>query len=226
MNNRKLAIAGAVVALVAGVAIAGPIIYAKSQDDAPPPLTVPTSAPTPTASTDSGPLATDGMWSVAPGSQAGYRVDEVLNGQDVTVIGRTEKVEGEVKVVEDEVVGADVTIDTASITTDNARRDAYFRDEALDVRTYPDAMFTLDVPFPLPPIGSDPVKVSAEGQLTMTGAAKPVKVAVKVVRTATGVAISGSIPITFKDYGIKAPDLGFVKVEDKGAVEFLLNLQK
>jgi hypothetical protein len=33
-----------------------------------------------------------------------------------------------------------------------------------------------------------------------------------------------SIPLTFADFGIEAPDLGFVSVEDQGSVEFLLRL--
>ncbi len=38
--------------------------------------------------------------------------------------------------------------------------------------------------------------------------------------------LSGSIPITFADYGVTAPSLGFVTVEKTGSVEFLLNLEK
>ena len=29
---------------------------------------------------------------------------------------------------------------------------------------------------------------------------------------------------TFADFGIQAPDLGFVRVEDRGSIEFLLHL--
>jgi hypothetical protein len=34
--------------------------------------------------------------------------------------------------------------------------------------------------------------------------------------------VSGSIPVTFSDYGVEAPSLGFVSVQDKGTVEFLV----
>ncbi len=34
------------------------------------------------------------------------------------------------------------------------------------------------------------------------------------------------IPITFADFGVEAPSLGFVKVEPQGFVEFELNLTK
>jgi hypothetical protein len=46
------------------------------------------------------------------------------------------------------------------------------------------------------------------------------------VLTATGGQVSGSIPITFEDYGVEAPSLGFVEVEDQGFVEFLLNVEQ
>ncbi|HEY0125653.1 MAG TPA: YceI family protein, partial [Blastococcus sp.] len=56
------------------------------------------------------------------------------------------------------------------------------------------------------------------------GETRQVQVDLSVVRTPEGVDISGSIPVTFADYGIEAPDLGFVRVEDEGAIEFLLRL--
>ncbi|PGM32354.1 polyisoprenoid-binding protein, partial [Bacillus cereus] len=33
-------------------------------------------------------------------------------------------------------------------------------------------------------------------------------------------------PITFADYGVQAPDLGFVPVDDDGAVEFSVELAR
>jgi polyisoprenoid-binding protein YceI len=80
-----------------------------------------------------GPLAdTDGVWTVTDGSTAGYRVDEVLNGADVTVAGTTGRVTGTVEVAAGELTAAQVTVDVASITTDSGRRDAYFRDRIMD----------------------------------------------------------------------------------------------
>ncbi|MDQ3157125.1 MAG: YceI family protein [Actinomycetota bacterium] len=222
MKKRTLVIGGAGVALIAA-AIAGPIIYAKTQDDAPAPLSI-TESPS-TADTGDA-LETSGTWKVASGSKAGYRVDEVLNGQDVTVVGRTGEVTGAVTIAADKVTAAKVTIETASIETDSANRDNYFRSESLKVDRYPTATFTLDAPVNLPGIGNKPVKVKGKGELTLAGQSEDVNVAFKVVRSGDGVAVSGAIPITFEDFGIPAPNLGFVKVEDSGTVEFLLNLEK
>lgn len=227
MNTRKLKIAGAGIALVATVAtvaIAGPIAYAKMQDDAQPPLSVTESTASADASTSS--LATDGTWNVTTGSQAGYRVDEVLNGQDVTVVGRTDEVTGDVTIASGKVTAAKITIDTASVTTDSSNRDNYFRNESLKVRQFPTATFTLVGPISLPEIGGSAVTVKGDGRLTLAGQSENVDVTFKVVRTDDGVAVSGAIPIEFDDFGVSAPNLGFVKVEDSGSVEFLLNLAK
>jgi hypothetical protein len=51
-----------------------------------------------------------------------------------------------------------------------------------------------------------------------------VRVDLSVVRTPDGVDVSGSVPVTFADHGIEAPDPGFVRVEDRGSIEFLLHL--
>ena len=44
----------------------------------------------------------------------------------------------------------------------------------------------------------------------------------EAVLSGDGGQIAGSIPITFEDYGVTAPDLGFVSVEPTGFIEFLL----
>lgn len=222
MKKRTLAIAGTSLVLVASAAIAGPIIYARTQDDAPAPLSVaestaPSSGPT---------IDTAGVWKVSSGSRAGYRVDEVLNGQDVTVVGRTDEVTGDVTIASGKVIAAKITIDTASVTSDSENRDNYFRNESLKVRQFPTATFTLVGPISLPGIGGSAVTVKGDGRLTLAGQSENVAVTFKVVRTDDGVAVSGTIPIEFDDFGVTAPNLGFVKVEDSGSVEFLLNLAK
>ena len=63
---------------------------------------------------------------------------------------------------------------------------------------------------PLPPIGM----VSTHGYV----AAEP-----PLGKADTGGQVVGTIPITFSDYGVEAPDLGFVSVEDTGSIEFSLN---
>ncbi len=218
-GRRTWWIVGGVVAVVAAGAVGGPLVYAATEEDAPP-------APTVQAQPSDVPLVaeTDGTWTVVPGSSAGYRVHEVLNGADVTVAGTTDQVTGSVVIAEGDLADGEVTVDVASIATDQSRRDAYFRDNVMDVAANPTATFDVTEPADLPELSGTPVTVPVAGELTLAGATRPVQVDLSVVRTAEGVDVSGSIPVTFGDYGIDAPSLGFVRVDDQGAVEFLLHL--
>jgi hypothetical protein len=39
-----------------------------------------------------------------------------------------------------------------------------------------------------------------------------------------GIVLVGSLPLTFAGYGVNAPDLGSVTVDEHGAIEFSLHL--
>ena len=221
MTRRRWWITGGVLAVLILGLVAGPLIYAALQEDAPPAATVEAQPEGADLSDDS-----DGTWTVSHGSSAGYRVDEVLNGADNTVAGTTDQVTGFVVVAGNRLAQAEVTVDVAGITTDNGRRDAYFRGNVMNVDEHPTAAFRVTEPADLPELTGTPVTVPVTGELTVAGATRPVQVQLAVVRTPAGVDISGSIPVTFADYGIEAPSLGFVRVEDAGSVEFLLRLAK
>ncbi|GAA1073832.1 YceI family protein [Nocardiopsis metallicus] len=220
-TGAKIALgSGAAVVVLAGAAFAlGPRLYAERAEQRV------QDAPVIEGSGDTADLDAadfEGTWTVAEGaSYAGYRVDEILNGQEVTVTGRTPEVQGTVTVAEGSITAATVTVDMASVTTDESARDGYFRDSALDVGTYPTSEFALTDPVELTP-GDDSVALS--GDLTIRGVAQPVTLEARVGVTDTGAQVAGSIPIAFADFGVDAPDLGFVTVEDEGAVEFLLDL--
>src|SRR2546430_1915455 len=67
----------------------------------------------------------------------------------------------------------------------------------------------------------------ATGKLTLHGQTRQVTFDLKAERTATQIRASGSIPITFADWGIPNPSFGsFVTTENHGVMEFLLVLQK
>lgn len=167
-----------------------------------------------------------GDWAVADGSEAGYRVDEVLSGEDVTVTGRTDEVTGTLTIGDDGLTleAADLTVDVASIATDNASRDDYFRQTALRTDDHPTATFALTEPVALAaaPAAGDVVEAEATGELTIAGETRPVTFSVEVRSDGEVAEVAGSIPITFADFGVEAPDLGFVSVEPEGLVEFQL----
>jgi polyisoprenoid-binding protein YceI len=218
-SRRTWWITGGVVAVVAAGAIGGPLIYAALEEDAPPAATVQVQPEDAALTTD-----TDGTWTIAADSSAGYRVHEVLNGADVTVAGTTDQVTGSIVVAGGDLADADVTVDVASITTDSSRRDSYFRDDVMDVEADPTATFSVTEPADLPELTGAPVTVPVTGELTLAGQTRAVQTEISVVRTAAGVDVSGSVPVAFGDYGVDAPDLGFVRVDDQGAVEFFLHL--
>lgn len=169
-----------------------------------------------------------GVWQISAGSQAGYRVDEVLNGTDVTVTGRTTEVSGSVTVEQLTLTDANIEIDVASISTDRSARDSYFRDDAMRVAEFPVATFELtSAPEPQSaPVSGEVSQLDLTGNLTLAGVTHEVTFTSEWVTDGRTAQVAGSIPITFADYGVEAPSLGFVKVEPNGFVEFDLILTK
>ncbi|NUP75796.1 MAG: YceI family protein [Sinomonas sp.] len=236
MFKRKfLLIAIVAVALIGLAAGVGPQIYAAMQPEAPAPLTVasasaPASAAAPSSSSSgaSSLAATSdaGTWKAAGGSQAGYRIAEVLNGANVTVVGRTTKVSGTVTVDDETLTAASIQVDVASIATDNSGRDSQFRGMVMHASQFPTASFALTEPAKVPALGTSPVSLSVKGTLELAGQKRDVVAQLQVVRNGGTVSVSGTIPITPQDFGITPPNLGFVKVSDSGQVEFLVNLTR
>jgi polyisoprenoid-binding protein YceI len=200
------------------VAIFGPGWYADRAEDA---------ADEPTLSASAAPADgadSSGTWTVSDGSFAGYRVDEVLQGEDVTVTGRTEDVTGQVTIADGEVTDAEIEVKVATIATDSDRRDGYFRDNAIQAEQFPTATFELTEPAA---IEDGATEVELVGDLTVRGETRPVTVDAEVGGDgASALQVVGSVPVTFVDFGIEAPNLGFVRVEDSGSVEFSLELVK
>ncbi|WP_431280393.1 YceI family protein [Leifsonia poae] len=223
-----IAVAAGVVVVGVVAAVAGPYVYRDLVSG--PPAAVPSVALTtdPNAETTLDTADLSGEWTVGADSFAGYRVKEVLNGVDVTVTGRTSKVTGTLTVKGLTLTQAKVTVDVASIATDESARDAYFRSTALQTDKYPQATFELTSPVTATgtPKPGEAQTLQAQGDLTLHGVTKPVTLELQVGLNGNSGQLSGSIPITFADFGVDAPSLGFVTVEKTGSVEFLLNLEK
>lgn len=223
---------GALVVLV-GMAVIGPMLY-RDYIAAP-------AAELPVLGADDGMLDSGealapellaGDWSLAEGSQAGYRVNEVLSGTDVTVTGRTDEVSGSLTIEATEgalsLAAAEFSVDVASIETDNPSRDSYFAERAIDTTVHPTATFTLTEPVEIdgvPEPGSIE-QADAVGELTINGVTREVTVNVAVRSDGQVAEIAGSIPVTFADFDVIAPDFAFVKVEPTGYVEFQLTASR
>lgn len=238
-SQKVLIGAGAgVLALAVAAAVAGPIVYRD--------FIAPPAAEAPSLSGDGDmlepvgdalePATLVGEWRVSDGSEAGYRLDEVLNGTDVTVTGRTDDVTGSFTIGAGGLTleRAELTVDVASISTDSAQRDTYFRDQALRAAEHPTATFTLTQPVTLDaaPAAGAVVQTQAVGDLTIAGVTRSVTAEVQVRGSAGAdgggavAEIAGTIPIVFADFGVEAPSLGFVQVEPEGFVEFQLTAEQ
>ncbi|MER6161515.1 YceI family protein [Streptomyces sp. NPDC001868] len=222
---KRWLIAGVATAAVLGTA--GPYVYINYVQDKPPAalsLDNPPGSDSSGGSTGSGEQGVEGAWRVGSGSQAGYRVDEVLFGQNVTAVGRTEKVTGELEIAGNRAVSGSFTVDLASVKSDSDQRDGQFRGRVMNTERYPEATFELTEPvdFGSAPAVGEQVSAKASGELTVHGETNPVSFELDAQRTAEGFRVNGSIPVTFADYGIEAPDFGGIAVEDEGSIEFLL----
>lgn len=97
----------------------------------------------------------DGAWTLTTGSQAGYRVGEVLFGQDTEAVGRTESVTGQLELAGTTVATAELTVDMTDVSSDESQRDDQFHGRIMDTQTYPDATFVLTEPIDLGSIPDD-----------------------------------------------------------------------
>ena len=215
---------GVVVVAVAGI-LGGPYLYIHVFSNEAAPLTI-----SDTSGTSNTAVPVDGNWTVGTGSQAGYRVHENLAGQSTTAVGRTSKVTGSATISGSQLSTATFTVDMASVASDKSQRDSRFRGSSvMDTKQYPNGTFTLTQPVQLGSIPAPGTKITehATGNLTLHGVTKPVTFEVTAVRSGNTIQVQGSIPVTFSDFNVTAPDLaGFVTVDSSGQVEFLLNLTR
>jgi polyisoprenoid-binding protein YceI len=184
---------------------------------------------TPTDGT-TGVSATDpsGTWTVTPDSVLGYRVNEVLSGLDTQAAGRTNDVSGSLTIAGTTATTAEFTVQMASITSDDSRRDGQFRNRIMSVSQFPTATFTLTSPidFGTVPAPGQTVTATATGDLTLRGVTRSVTFTLDAKLDNGKLGILGNIPILFSDYQIPDPSNAIAKVKDNGLLEFVLLLQQ
>jgi len=226
---------GAVIVL----AVAGPFVYFNFiQDDAPDEFSLDdvqtdATSPTTTGSSDTTAAAAedavDGTWTIASGSQAGYRATEVLFGQTGDAAGRTSDVTGSFDITGTTVEKGSFSVALANVSSGQSLRDSQFQGRIMDVATYPTVEFALTEPIELDtvPAPGAQITASATGDLTIKATTKSVTFDVNATRTDNGqIAVQGSIPITWDQWGIGAPSGGPAQVEDSGEIEFLLVFER
>jgi polyisoprenoid-binding protein YceI len=234
------------VPLLALVAVtAGPFVYINFIKDDPPArlgfgdlaaaddgtggATTTTTAPaSPATAGDAGGSGVDGTWHVAAGSVVGYRVTEVLFGQDTEGVGRSDGITGTFAIDGTTVTDASFEVDMTTFESDESRRDSQFDGRIMDVDTFPTSTFTLTRPIELGELPADleEVHVQADGDLTLRGRTKPVTFDLVARRNGANIEITGSLTVVFDEWGIPNPSNAAVSTDDEGLLELALVLTR
>jgi len=227
-------LAGSLVVLVIAVAGGTWLYIHVIEGPAPAPLSLKSPAGSVTASTGSASstasaAAVAGTWRVAPGSIVGYRVNEVLAGQDNIAVGRTSDITGSLTISGSTVRAASFSVPMDTIRSDESERDAQFNGRIMETTTYPTGTLSLTAPIALGALPSAQVikTYHATADLTLHGHTRTVSFALQAERTAAGIEVSGSIPILFADWDIGNPSFaGFVTTQNHGLLEFLIKFSR
>jgi polyisoprenoid-binding protein YceI len=208
--------AAALVMLIAGVSV-----LAIAAQSAPAPLALPSPAAAPV-----GPL--DGTWQPTDGTIAGFRIQQTVIGMTSDVVGRTTAVTGSVLISGGQVTTTSLTINLLDLTSGDKPVAPQFA-TSLNTARYPQATAELTEPVDLGDgfASGDVAAVTVAGRLTLRGVTHPVTVALSLVRDGARIAVTGTVPVTFADYGLDQPkgygSLG--SLADHGVAEFLLVLR-
>src|SRR4051794_8019398 len=190
-------------------------------------VTTPAPAPVtaaPVAASAASATGIDGAWKITDGTQVGYRVKEKLFGQSTEAVGRTSTVTGQLTAAGTTISAADFSVDMGSVKSDQSQRDNQFRTRIMNVASFPTATFQLTAPIDLGSVPADqqPVAVKATGDLTMHGTTKSVTMDLTARLNNGHIEVTGSLPVTFADWGIPNPSFGPASTEDNGLLEVLL----
>jgi polyisoprenoid-binding protein YceI len=220
---KRWLLAGVVAVVVLGVG--GPFVYIHFiEGPAPPRFSL--SNPKSSSKATTGAVPIVGTWKISSGSQAGYRIGEVLFGQTNTAVGRTTAVTGQMSIsAADTVDTASVTVDLTKVSSDQSQRDNQFQNRIMNTSQFPTTTFTLTGPVRLGklPVAGTTVTAKGTGTLTLHGTTRTVEAALSARETGRTIQVSGSIPITFADWNISNPSGGPASTNDHGIIEFLLS---
>jgi polyisoprenoid-binding protein YceI len=189
----------------------------------------------PTGASVAAPASLDGSWQVSDSlgsmddfsaSWVGYRVQEQLVGVGGhTAVGRTPKVTGSLTLSGSTVSAVSITADLTALASDSSQRDDQLRRQSLGTDSFPTATFKLTKPIDLGSLPADGTTVSAtaSGDLTIHGSTRSVQISLQAQRRGGIIAVAGSLPIVFGDYGFQGPSsFAVVSVNDHGTMELHL----
>jgi polyisoprenoid-binding protein YceI len=143
-----------------------------------------------------------------------------LGPAGMKIVGTTSHLE-----VADDATSVTITVPLADLTTGIALRDRHMREKYLQVQSFPNATLKVDrANLKLPPPGAE-ASSDAQGTMAIHGKTHPVSFHYTAKHEGAGYAVSGSVRVDMKDYGIDVPSyLGVtVKPDVDVTVSFVAN---
>jgi polyisoprenoid-binding protein YceI len=187
------------------------------------------------ATTVPAPSALDGEWRVdtSLGSMSdnsasftGYRVQENLAGVGGQVaVGRSPKVSGSLTLRGPTIDNVHITADLTALASDDPSRDSQLTRQAIETERYPTAEFRTTGPIDLASLPADgqAIQVTAGGEFTLHGVTRTIQVPLSAERRGGIIAVTGTLEVTFGDYGVIPPSsLVVLSVADHGTMELHL----
>jgi polyisoprenoid-binding protein YceI len=176
-----------------------------------------------------------GRWTIAPGSQAGYRVREKLAFLPALddAVGRTSQITGGATFAapggDPTVTAASFVINVLSLHSNEAMRDQHIQTIGIQSATYPKASFVLTKPAPLPPgtLTGAVVDLDVTGNVNMHGTTRRLTIPVEMRFSTTRIQAVGALTFPWGLFNMTAPSVGgFVSVENTATMEFDLVLAR
>lgn len=233
---------GALVLL--GGSAAGYVYFFSGLRTSPPALGF--ASPSASASTASSPSSAAtptsgfaGVWQVASGSVAGYRVKELFVGQTSTheAVARTGDVSGRLTITQSgssyELSSGTVTVGLSglasidSVAGYNVTNRDHIVQQSLDVSDFPSAVLKLDaVTIPAGAGSGQTVTFQVTCDLTIHGVTKTETATVQL-RVVNGTPqVVASIQTNMTDFGVRPPTIGFTTVQSAVTIEAQLSFSR
>ncbi|HXR28928.1 MAG TPA: YceI family protein [Solirubrobacteraceae bacterium] len=194
-------------------------------------------SPSSTATARAGsPSATLGSrWTIAAGSQAGYRVREKLAflPAQSDAVGRTSQITGGATVTASKdtlrVTAASFTVAVNTLTSDRSMRDERIHSIGLESDRYPTATFVLSSPVTvsLSALSGRVAHVSATGTFNIHGTSRQETVPLEMSLSGSTLQTAGALTFPWSAFNMTAPSVGgFVNVTEHATMEFDLRLTR
>jgi polyisoprenoid-binding protein YceI len=176
-----------------------------------------------------------GQWTIARGSQAGYRVREKLAFLPALddAVGRTSQITGGATFAESHgslsVTAASFVINVYSLKSNEAMRDQHIHTIGIQSATYPKASFVLTSALVLPhgALAGGVFHVAVTGNVTMHGTTRKLTLPVEMRLSPSRILAVGSYTFPWGLFTMTAPSVGgFVSVESTATMEFDLALER